>query len=285
LPLILVPGLLFGRSFVSLPFLDEGGICADDEQTEAELYQKALRLLEDHRTQGLDLRHRYPTGLQIPVHGSKVTLVLELKSDPDEMWDGFDAKLRNQIRKATKSGLTVSWHHAEGLTDFYDVFSANMRDLGSPVHSRDFFAAILKEFCDRAKLILVRKGDYVIGGGLCFSFGDTLLMPWAASRREYFSLCPNNLLYWEAIRLGCEKGYKRFDFGRSSFGTGPYRFKRQWGGIDEPLHWQYIARNGQPKTLLQADDPRLQWAVQTWQRLPVGLANLLGPALRKRMSN
>lgn len=110
-------------------------------------------------------------------------------------------------------------------------------------------------------------------------------MPWAASRREYFSFCPNNLLYWEAIREACQKGYRRFDFGRSSLGSGPYRFKKQWGGVDEPLHWQYSAWNGQRAAMLQSDDPRFHWAVQTWQRLPLGLTNLIGPALRKRMSN
>ena len=99
----------------------------------------------------------------------------------------------------------------EGLPDFYEVFAANMRDSGSPVHSQQFFVAILEEFAESAKLMLVRKGNQTIGGAVCLSFRDALIVPWASSHRAYFSLCPNNLLYWEIIRWGCEHGYRRLD--------------------------------------------------------------------------
>lgn len=285
LPLVLIRSFLFGRSLVSLPFLDYGGICADDDQTRIELYQGALRLFEDYRVDFLDLRHYQPSGIDLPFHGSKVTMILGLSNNPEQMWGCFDAKLRNQIRKALKSDLTVLWNGLEGLADFYDVFAANMRDLGSPVHSRGFLAAVLEEFSDSARLILVRKGSQTIGGGLCLSFKDTLLMPWASSRREYLSICPNNFLYWEAIRWGCEKGYRRFDFGRSTPGSGTHRFKKQWGTIEEPLHWQCLTRNKRRVGMVQADDSRYQWAIRAWKRLPLAVANLIGPVLRRQMTN
>jgi FemAB-related protein (PEP-CTERM system-associated) len=285
LPLIMMRGILFKRSLVSLPFVDEAGICADDDETAVDLYETATRLAAAYRVDCLDLRHRYGNRLGLPDSNAKVTLVLELMEEPEQMWDRLDAKLRNQIRKAQKSGLTVSWHNRGGLDAFYDVFSVNMRDLGSPVHSRRFFAAVLKQFSGSARLVLVHKGRDVVGGGLCLSFKNTLLMPWASSRREYFSLCPNNLLYWEVIRRGCEEGYTRFDFGRSTPNTGPYRFKKQWGGTEEPLYWQYVAQDGHQGTVLKTDDPKYQWVIQAWQRLPVTVANLIGPCLRKRMSN
>ena len=104
-----------------------------------------------------------------------------------------------------------------------------MRDLGSPVHSPDFFDAIFDEFNDCAKIMLVRKDEGVIGGAVCLFFKGSMIVPWASSLREYFSLRPNNLLYWEMIRWGCKNGYQRFDFGRSSPDSGTYRFKKQWG--------------------------------------------------------
>ena len=107
----------------------------------------------------LDLRHRYANNLDSPRAGEKVMMILDLRDDPDEMWKAFDAKLRNQVRKASKSGLTVGWSSKEGLADFYKIFAANMRDLGSPVHSHDFFGAILDEFNDSAKIMLVRKDE------------------------------------------------------------------------------------------------------------------------------
>src|SRR5262249_49259759 len=167
LPLVLFRHVLFGRSLVSMPFLDDGGVCADDHATAVELSREALRLAERFKVDWLDLRHRRPSGLDLPAYGSKITFALELDPDPDRMWSRLDAKVRNQIRKAMKFGLTASWAGAEGLDPFYEILAANMRDLGSPVHSRRFFASILDEFSDSARLILVWDGARPIGAGLC----------------------------------------------------------------------------------------------------------------------
>lgn len=285
LPLILIRSILFDRSLVSLPFLDDGGISADDDRTKSDLYHGALRLCEDHKVDFLDLRHRQLSGLDLPSHGRKVTLMLELSSDPERTWKRFDGNIRNKIQKALRSGLTASWNGAEGLADFYDVFATNMRDLGSPAHSRRFFAAILDEFSDSARLILVRKGSQTIGGGLCLLFRDTILTPWFSTRREYSSTCPNYLLNWEVIRWGCEKGYRRFDFGRSSPGSGTYRFKKQWGAVEEPLHWQCLKRKSDRTPLVDSDDPRYRWAIRIWKRLPLAVTKLIGPRLRRQISN
>jgi len=285
LPLVLIRSRLFGRSLVSLPFLDGGGVCADDHPTKIELCQQALRVCEDYRVDFLDLRHREPSGLDLPLHGSKVTLLLDLAESPDRMWDRFDGKLRNQIRKAQKSGLTVSWSGLEGIDAFYDVFASNMRDLGSPVHSRRFFAAVVEEFSEGARLILVKKGSQTIGGAVCLSFKDTLLVPWASSLREYLSICPNNLLYWEVIRWGCEKGYQRLDFGRSSPGTGTYRFKKQWGTVEVPLRWQCLGWKRDRAAVVESGDPNYAWIVRIWKHLPVAITKMIGPVLRRHMSN
>lgn len=285
LPLISMRRFLRRQSLVSLPFLDDGGICATDEQIRTGLYETACRLFEEQQADILDLRHRYGNSLDIPVHGSKVILSLALAEHTDSMWKRFDAKLRNQIRKAIKSGLTATWSRLEGLADFYEVFAANMRDLGSPVHSRQFFAAIFDEFPETAKLMLVRKGRQTIGGAVCLCFRDTLIVPWASSHRASFALCPNTLLYWEMIRWGCEQGYRRFDFGRSSPQSGTYHFKKQWGTIEEPLHWQCLSRKQGHAVMLHADDPTYQWLIQAWRRLPLSLTKVVGPWVRGQVSS
>ncbi len=285
LPLILIRSTLFGRSLVSMPFLDEGGICSNGEEVRTALYQEALRWFEYYKADYLDLRHRQPSGLDLPLHASKVTLTMELADNPEQMWKGLDAKLRNQIRKAQRSGLTASWCGHEHIYDFYHVLATNMRDLGSPVHGRRFFTAILQQFPDSARLLIVRKGTQSIGAGLCLLWKDSLLMPWASSRREFFSMCPNNLLYWEAIRWACEKGYQTFDFGRSSPQSGTYRFKKQWGAIEEALPWQCFSRNGRVSATVQADDLRSRFAIHAWKCLPLPITTVVGPWLRKQMSN
>jgi serine/alanine adding enzyme len=285
LPLIAMRNLYFRRSLVSMPFLDDGGICADSDQIRIRLFQEALRLYEGRKANSLDLRHRHANHLDSPRRGEKVIMVLDLLDDSDEMWKRFDAKLRNQVRKASKSGLNAFWSGKEGLSDFYEIFAANMRDLGSPVHSRNFFAAILEEFADSAKIMLVRKDDQVIGGAVCLFFKGSMIVPWASSLREYFSVCPNNLLYWEMIRWGCKNGYRRFDFGRSSPGSGTYRFKKQWGAREEPLHWQWITRKvGQP-VMPHADNNKYRWMIRTWSHLPLSFTKLVGPMVRGQVSS
>ena len=217
-----------------------------------------MRLYEGQKANFLDLRHRHADNLDSPRGGEKVMMILDLLDDPDEMWKRFDAKLRNQVRKASKSGLTAGWSSKEGLSDFYKIFAANMRDLGSPVHSHDFFGAILDEFSDSAKIMLVRKDeDSSSAAAVCIFFKGSMIVPWASSLREYFSLCPNNLLYWEMVRWGCENGYRRFDFGRSSPDSGTYRFKKQWGAKEEPLHWQCVSRKIGRAAMPHADDARV----------------------------
>jgi serine/alanine adding enzyme len=285
LPLIGMRNLFYRRSLVSMPFLDDGGVCADDEEIRSRLFQGALSLYEGQKANCLDLRHRYANNLDSPRDGDKVVMILNLFDDPDKMWKGFDAKLRNQVRKATKAGLTACWSGKERLSDFYKIFAANMRDLGSPVHSREFFGAILDEFNDSAKIMLVRKDDDVIGGAVCLFFRGTMIVPWASCRREYFSLCPNNLLYWEMIQWGCQNGYQRFDFGRSSPDSGTYRFKKQWGAKEEPLQWQCVSRKIGRAAMLHADNSRYRWIVRLWSHLPLPVTNFVGPFVRGQVSS
>jgi FemAB-related protein (PEP-CTERM system-associated) len=210
--------------------------------------------------------------------------MLELGRDPDAMWKGLDGKVRNQVRKAMSAGLSSSWCGIEGLDEFYSVFATNMRDLGSPVHGRRFFASILEEFADSTRLLLVREGSRPVAGGVCVVFRDAVIVPWASSLREWRSKCPSNLLYWDVIRFACEKRLGWLDFGRSSPGGGTYRFKMQWGGRERPLHWGR-AGGGESRSPAGADDARYAWAIRAWQRLPVAVATAVGPLLRRHLSN
>jgi serine/alanine adding enzyme len=283
LPLVVFRGALGGRSLISLPFLDEGGLRSDTDAARTALWEAALGVAKAERADVIELRQGEPSGLALAPLGSKVSVMLELASESDRMWKRLDAKVRNQVRKATSSGLTPAWCGIEGLDDFYRVFSRNMRDLGSPVHARRFFAAILEEFAGDARLLLVRDGARVVAGGVCITFRDTVMVPWASSLREWRSRCPSNLLYWEVIRSGCDKGLRWLDFGRSSPGGGTYRFKMQWGGQERRLHWEVDP--GDRASVINTDNPRYRWVVHAWQRLPVPVATLLGPVLRRRLSN
>jgi FemAB-related protein (PEP-CTERM system-associated) len=281
LPLVLFRGALGGRSLVSLPFLDEGGLSADDDAARSALWEAAKEVSRRERAPSIELRQGDPSGLELPPLGSKVSVMLALAGGPDAMWKRLDAKVRNQVRKATNSGLAPAWCGIEGLDDFYTVFARNMRDLGSPVHARRFFEAILEEFAGTVRLLLIRDGRRTVAGGVVMVFRDTVLVPWASSLREWRNRCPSNLLYWEVIRSASDKGLRWLDFGRSTPGGGTYRFKMQWGGQERRLHWESSER----PSIVDSDNPRYQQLIRAWQRLPVPVATAIGPILRKRLSN
>ena len=117
-----------------------------------------------------------------------------------------------------------------------------MRDLGSPVHSRRFFHAMLSPRCPAPRAcwwcgIVTRRA---VGAAVCLFFRDTIMVPWVSSLRDAFALCPNFVLYWEVIRHGCREGYRTLDLGRSFRNAGTFEFKRQWGAQPHTLPWIFV---------------------------------------------
>lgn len=285
LPLVLVKRPLLGASLTSMPFLDYGGICADDASAAQALLDHALGLMKQLKSGSMELRQCDPI-IQIgATRLDKVSMILDLRPGSEAIWRSLPAKVRNQVRKAEKSGLTLCVGGAELLDEFYNVFVINMRDLGSPVHDRSFFSHMCSVLGPQARITLVREGTLTVGGFVALFFRDTMLVPWASSLREHFSKCPNNLLYWDAIQEGCKRGCTRFDFGRSTVGAGTYDFKKQWGAQPLQLHWQMLSASGGGGTTVSTEDATYRFLLEAWRRLPVPVTRILGPRVRKYLTN
>src|SRR5262249_35899020 len=150
------------------------------------LLDAALTLAREQRAHGVGLRQLYPLPLPYPTAGDRVTMLLELTTT-DAVWKALSSERRNRIRKGDKNGLTATWCGADGLDDFYRIFAVNMRDLGSPVHSRAFFRWMLDELPGTARILLVRDRDgRAVGAAVCLFFRDTIMVPWVSSPREAF---------------------------------------------------------------------------------------------------
>jgi FemAB-related protein (PEP-CTERM system-associated) len=290
LPLVLIRSRLFGRRLVSMPFLDYGGVLmAPDAATPAEIAQalvdEALAVARETGALSLGLRHLHAVPLPQPTATDRVTMLLPL-GGVDAMWKALPSERRNRVRKGEKSGLTATWCGAEALDDFYAVFSVNMRDLGSPVHSRAFFRLMLAELGDTARVLLVRDRDgRAVGAAVCLFFRDTIMVPWVSSLREAFALCPNFVLYWEVIRHGCTLGYRTLDLGRSFRNAGTYEFKRQWGAAPHVLPWTFIDMTPGAAPSVERDTSRFTPLIAAWKRLPVPVANVVGPWIRAQVPN
>jgi len=276
LPIVVIKSLLFGKTMTSLPFVNYGGVLADDDVVANALVDAAGVEARARGAKHVELRHfgrRFP---ELPCKAHKVTMRLALQPG---MWDRLDRKVRNQVRKAEKSELTVDRGGAELLGDFYAVFTRNMRDLGTPVYARRFFDEVLRAFPGRARVLVVRLKGAPIAAGITYRTGGLIEVPWASSIREHNNLCPNHLLYWHAIETAVAEGVGVFDFGRSTPDEGTYKFKEQWGAEPVALHWEYWLPSGSAVPDQTPKNPKFRLAIETWKRLPLWLANAMGPKI------
>ena len=279
LPLVRMKSRLFGNFIVSVPFVNYGGLLTDSVETAKLLIAAAVELRDRCGARHVELRHLREEPLPLACKRHKVTMLLPLADDPEQQWKGFNAKLRNQVRKAEKSGLSARFGGVELLDDFYEVFVRNMRDLGTPVYGHRFFEQVLSVFPDSTRIIAIYLDGMVVAAGIASWYRETLEVPWASSNKDFKTLCPNNLLYWEAIRFAIGEGFRTFDFGRSTPGEGTYKFKEQWGAQPHPLFWQYALRHGESLPELNPDNPKYALAIRVWQRLPLWVTRLIGPCI------
>lgn len=284
LPLAHLRSWVFGNFFVSLPFFNYGGVCADDSSVSDRLVTAAAKLAQKHGATHIEVRAGERLELDLPVKTSKVTMKLELPSSPDRLWQAFPSKLRSQIKRPSKEGMTARVGGVEELDSFYHVFSVNMRDLGTPVYSKAFFRNIFARFSKSARICTVYDREQKpVSSGFLLGFKDTLEIPWASSLREFQNHSPNMLLYWTVLQYACEQGYKSFDFGRSTPGEGTYKFKAQWGAQPTQLYWYYWLDEGESLPDLSPKNPKYLLAIKIWQRLPIALTRTLGPHIVRNL--
>ncbi len=276
LPMVQINSLIFGRTLTSLPFLNYGGVKADSPEAGAALIDAAHEEARERRCSHVELRHVAAQFPALPCKQHKVAMHLPLAAS---MWDGLDRKVRNQIRKAEKSGLVVERGGEALVDDFYTVFARNMRDLGTPVYSRRLFEEVMRVFHDRAQLHVVRLNGLPIAAGLTYRTPGMVQLPWASSIRSYNALCPNVLLYWDAIQFAQESGAAVFDMGRSTPNEGTFKFKSQWGAQPVPLHWEYRLRNAGQLPNVSPANPKYQFAISLWQKLPLAVTMRVGPMI------
>jgi FemAB-related protein (PEP-CTERM system-associated) len=280
LPLAYVRSTLFGRFLVSLPYLNYGGVQAEDESVGAALIDHAVKLAQRLDVRHLELRHQMAVEHPLLGHrmSEKVHMRLALPETAEELWERLSAKVRNQVRKGQKGGLTVAWGGQELLPEFYAVFSHNMRDLGTPVYSGGLFRSVLQQFPGRAELCIVRAGDRAVAAALALHGWGISEVPSASSLRAYNSTNCNMLMYWNLLERSIGGGQATFDFGRSSRDSNTYCFKKQWGAVPEPAEWQYHVRAGSAADM-RPESPRYRRLISLWRRLPVGVTRLIGPPI------
>jgi len=282
-PLTLVSSRLFGKGMISQPFSNYGGPLADSPAVSEALYKRAVELAAEHDCDSMELRNVDPIPHDLQEATDKITMYLPLSADPEELWTSFKPKVRNQVRKAEKSGIVALSGGLDLMDDFYLLWTVRMHQLGTPCYSRRLFGAIMETFPRNCRVFLVRLNHLTVGGAFVYCFKGLVQIRWAATLVEYNTLCPNNLLYWSIMKHYCLAGASCFDFGRTTANSGQYRFKKQWGPQAVRLHYQYWTRPGHELSLARPDNPKYRRKVEMWKRLPLWLTRLIGPHVSRNL--
>ena len=285
-----LPCIAFKRPFsaaksVALPYCDTGFALGDDDQITASLLGK-LRSQSDYR----DVSHE-PADTEALQAGQKVVLRLPLPENSELLMSSFKSKLRSQIRKAEKNGLTMALSenpndHVTLLPHFYDVYKQNMRLLASPAHAYSWFESVIAHYGDNARVCVVYQASTPIGAGIVIMNGTVAAIPWASTLPQYNRLAPNMMLYWSLLANVTDAGMQTFDFGRSSFGEGTYKFKTQWGALPYPLNWHDGSSTDHQPQAVETGPPGAvrQLAENVWPKLPLGFTVAIGSAIRRYIS-
>ncbi|MCB9059515.1 MAG: FemAB family PEP-CTERM system-associated protein [Calditrichae bacterium] len=291
MPLVHIKSLVFGNQLVAVPFLTGGGILADNNDVFQKLADKAKDIMQDLNCNIIDLRSQKNLtkaeslqNFSIARYRNKVSMILTLPETDEELFKTFKYNLRRKINKPIKDGMKFQIGGIELLDDFYSVFTINMRDLGSPVHSKTYLNEIILKLADYSKIGIVYSDNIPVAGGFVFHYKNIFETPWISSLRKIKNY-HNMFLYWSLMQFAISRQCSLFDFGRSTVGEGTYRFKEQWGAQPIDLDWYQIGLDKNIETDHSSTDSKFRKImVAGWSMLPLTIANLLGPKIRGSIS-
>ena len=278
LPLVHQKSLLFGNALIAAPFCVEAGPLAADAEARDALDQAAIALMAKTGAAYVEFRSRKASrpGWQVK-SDLYATFSRPISTDDNGNLLAIPRKQRAVVRK-TLGGTLVSAVDSDA-DRLFRVYSESVRNLGTPMFPRKYFAALRRIFKEDCDITVILDKDEPVSAVMNFYFKG-IVMPYygggtLAARRSG----ANDFLYWEVIRRAALRGCHTFDFGRSKAHTGAFAFKKNWGFEPQWLEYEYWLKPGAGIPSKNPTNPKYSLFIEAWKRLPLPLANALGPFL------
>jgi FemAB-related protein (PEP-CTERM system-associated) len=279
LPLAEVRSWLFGHSLVSLPFCVYGGVAATDPDAVPALHDAARSLGERLGVSHLELRNVLSREPSWPRQDLYVTYRRELLPEVEANMLAIPRKQRAMVRKGIKEELRAEIDDDAGR--LYEMYSESLRNLGTPVFGKRYLEILKQTFGEACDIVTILKGDQAVASVLNFYFRDEVLPYYGGGTQEARAVAGNDFMYWQVMERARERGFLIFDFGRSKRGSGAFDFKTYWGFEPAPLFYEYFLVKRKDMPNLNPTNPRFGVAIGLWRKLPLRLAQLVGPPVAR----
>ncbi len=266
-----------GQYFSNAPYLSYGGEFSEKLLVDKTFLDGISKPVLIKSVQKLNLSQ----SLQSILVTDYKTFILDLAGGIDEVWNKkVKSKTRNQVRKAEKNEHEIKIGGKLLLDDFYKVISEAWRDLGTPTHSKDFYGNIVEGFTDSSECkacFMIIYIDHKPVSAACLIYNKNIMIhPYAATLKKFNKFSINNILYWNIIKFAIENDVKKFDMGRSRTGQSTVKYKLSWGAEEVQLYYYYFNKRIHKN---DEDGKLIKFLIRMWKRLPVIVANFLGPKL------
>ncbi len=282
LPLARIHSFLFSDSLISLPFSVYSGVLANTDEIKEKLIHVAVSYAKKLKVETLELRHETEVMKEWPRKSLYVTFKKQLDPDEEKNLMAIPRKQRAMVRKGIKKGLYSV--EDENIDRMFLAYSESVRNLGTPIFAKKYLKILKEVFKDKCRILTVLdKEDQLIASVMSFYFKKEVLPYYGGGTYRARAVAGNDFMYWELMRLSVKEGIEVFDFGRSKEGTGSYKFKTHWGFEPKPLHYEVKLISADSIPEINPLNPKYQYFIKMWQKLPLPIANFLGPFLAKSL--
>ncbi|MEM8800087.1 MAG: FemAB family XrtA/PEP-CTERM system-associated protein, partial [Pseudomonadota bacterium] len=276
LPLIHVKTRLFGNQLISNAFAVYGGPVADSDAAHDALDQAAEDIGKKLNVGAIEYRNRSRLRPGWPAKTeSYATFRRAMGDTSDAILKNIPRKQRAMVRKGIKAGLKAVVDQSRER--HFAIYSESVRNLGTPVFPRSLFQNLLSCYGDRADILTIEHEGRAIASVLSFYFRNEVVPYYGGSIPAARAIAGNDYMYWALMEHAHARGFTHFDFGRSKFGTGPFSFKKNWGFEPSPLAYEFKLLRDQELPDVNPLNPKYQLMIKTWKKLPLPIANRVGP--------
>ena len=283
LPLVQVKTMLFGHTLISLPFCVYAGPLAADAETSHALAQHAAELGRKLGAAATELRFLNPPPQNTldeswqAREGLYVTFRRAMTASDDANLKAIPRKQRAMVRKGIDRGLTATADRNVDL--LHGIYAESVRNLGTPVFSRTYFRLLADAFKTDLDVTTVHDAGTPVASVMNFYWRNEVIPYYGGGSAQARGCHGNDFLYWSVMRQAAARGATLFDFGRSKAGTGAYAFKKNWGFEPTPLSYYFNVAEGRTIPENNPLNPKYRLMIAAWKKLPLPVANALGPLL------